>query len=389
MFSIEYRSKTFNEIFGHKVIINEMKKRSKDKNFPEVMILEGNSGCGKTTVGFIVAKLLNCKNPVKQDDEHYEPCNECASCQDVNNEKFNRDISFFDASNMSKDDVLKLEEIVSNFPFYDTNKVIVIDEAQELSKSGKGATLKLLEKKRNNVHFILCTMDKEALSDAIKRRGQVYLFKPVDKMDIAEYLAFILKKENLFDTINEEFLTEGIFLIAEASNGSPGLAISLLERCIMSELYTKDKIIQELGLVSNDISTNLLEKILKKDIAVFEDLKKIDLKEFYMKSYKIMNDALIWKISGYTDAEWKEKGARRLTQDINNLKSLLETFSNIKTDPYFKESSFWYELTKYFDKNDNFTYNSNGEKVYKLDTTPIEENVKKDYIEKFGRLPVR
>jgi DNA polymerase-3 subunit gamma/tau len=358
MFSIQYRSKTFNEVFGHKIIIDEMKKRSKDKNFPEVIILEGNSGCGKTTVGFIIAKLLNCKNPIIQDDGHYEPCNECESCKDINFEKFNRDVSFFDASNMSKDDVLKLEENVSNFPFYDTNKIIILDEAQELSKQGKGATLKLLEKKRKNVHFILCTMDKEALSDAIKRRGQVYLFKPVDKMDIAEYLAFILKKENLFNTINEEFLTEGIFLIAESSNGSPGVAISLLERCIMSELYTKDKIIVELGLVSNDISTNLLEKILKKDTEVFEDLKKIDLKEFFMKSFKIMNDALIWKISGFTDQEWKEKGAKRLTQNVDNLKCLLEVFNKIKVDPYFKESSFWFELTKYFDNNESFTYNN-------------------------------
>jgi len=353
MYSLQYRSKTFDDIYGHKTNVKEFKKRSENINFPDVMIMSGLSGSGKTTSAFMIAKLLNCKTPIKQADGHNEPCNECASCKDINEEKFSRDVFFKNASEMGKEDVNKLNDLVNNFPMFDKNIIIILDEAQELSKSGKGATLKLLEKTRKNVYFILCTMDSNAFDIAVKRRGQTYLFKEVSSDDIAEYLAFIVKKEGLFDTLPDEFIFKGLFFIANNSYGSPGYAVSILERCIAGEIYSEEDITRELGLVSDSVSTNILEKMLRTDKSVFEDLKSTELKELYFKSAKILREAYIYGVHGYISDDWKLPSAKTLSKNTSQLEKLIEMFYAVKSEPYFNENSFYVELIKYYKENEN------------------------------------
>jgi DNA polymerase III subunit gamma/tau len=352
-YSLQYKAKIFDEMIGQKLIINEFKRRSINKDFSPVMFMEGGSGLGKTTLAFIIAKILNCKNPIKRDG-YLDPCNKCQPCEDVNAEKFYRDSLFFDGSNMSKEDVLKIEKLASSSPMYDQNIIITIDEAQELSKSGKGAALKLLEKPRKNVYFILCTMDQNAFSTAIKRRGQYYKFKEVSIDEIADFLINIIKKEKLFESIDQEFIEKGIFTIAENCLGSPGLALSYLERCIYANLYKEEDIIKELGLISDSLTSNLLQRILDYDKDIFKEFSNIDLKEFFYKSFKILTDFKVFAISDWVDQEWKIKFYNVLKK-YDNIDKLIAYFQSMKTDPYFNENSFYLSIINFF--NDRISNN--------------------------------
>jgi DNA polymerase III gamma/tau subunit len=57
--------------------------------------------------------------------------------------------------------------------------------------------------------------------------------------------------------------------IAEYSSGSLRTAISLLERCIFSNIWTKEEMISDLGIVSSDAVADMLLKIFKKDYTLF------------------------------------------------------------------------------------------------------------------------
>ena len=140
----------WDDIVGQKGIVKEMKKRSKTMEFPEVMLFEGASGTGKSTMAFLIAALLSDKNPIVNKDGTKDPNPESPSSKAILEMRFNRDVIYKDASNMSKDDVLALQREVANAPMFDSVKVVIIDESQELSKAGRGATLALLEKKRKN-----------------------------------------------------------------------------------------------------------------------------------------------------------------------------------------------------------------------------------------------
>lgn len=335
----------FTDIIGQIRLINEMKNRSKDIDFSHTMILEGNSGSGKSTLASIVASLLNCHNPVKNEEGYYEPCGNCPSCQDIHGERFQRDVHFHDASTMGKEDVVDLEYKASSIPFHDKNNIIIIDEAQELSKKSFGVTLKLLEKKRPNTYFILCTMDTNAISKPIKDRGQTYKFWPVNSQTMAEYLFKITEELDTDKKIPDSFFQDGIFLISEYANGSVRAAIQNLERCLYGELYDKEIIEQELGLLSPDTLANLIMKLLTQDISFFSQLKNQEtIIDFYNKSWAALLEAkLVTKgaLDGVTIQPWKKKYHQQYMRYESIVDKILTLYQNVfEMSTYLKNDYF-------------------------------------------------
>jgi len=348
MYSIVHRPFTFNDIAGHVGIISELKSRSAEQNFSQVIVMEGMSGSGKSSISLIIAGILNCSNPVIESDKSYSPCGKCKSCLDIREERFGRDVLFMDASSMSKDDVLEIQNVVSTLPMYDRNRVIIIDEAQELSKAGKGATLKLLEKQRSNTYFILCTMNEKALDKAIKSRGQTYRLRAVNNSVIAEHLYKILCKEKLDEVVPAEFLTEGIFIIAENAGGNVREALQLLERAIYGKYYTVEAISNELGLFSFSSSMRLIFMLLDKNVDFFKDISSYDLKEFYYYSWKVLTGAKIYGASGYTDEAWKAQSLKKILK-YDTFNDLMNVYKNIAKDLYHLNTNlFQVLLSEYY-----------------------------------------
>lgn len=348
MLTLKYRPFSFDDIVGQKGIVSEMKKRSLEGNFPEVLIFEGESGTGKTTMAFIISALLNDNNPIEH-SKWIDPNPETPSCKAILEERFNRDVHFFDASSMGKDDVLKLENIINTAPMFDENKVIIIDEAQELSKAGKGVTLKLLEKKRKNAYIILCTMDINAFDKAVRSRGQLYTFRSPSSTDISEFLFNITQKEK--PDAPEAFFTEGLFTIAENCEGSVRLAVQSLERCLIGEFFTDAEIRAELGFISNEKLANMIIKILKKDTSVIKEILDFSSKEFFYKANKTLVESFIFNKTGYISADWKSKFAKQLGE-FSELSKLTEIFLDLSKERYYREELFLYELSKFLEKEE-------------------------------------
>lgn len=128
MITTDNRPFRFDDICGQKNIVREMKKRSIDMDFPPVMIFEGASGTGKSTLAFMIASLLSDPNPIVHEDGTKDPNPDSLSSKAVISTRFNRDISYKDASSMTKDDVLRLQSELANAPMFDKCKVVIIDE---------------------------------------------------------------------------------------------------------------------------------------------------------------------------------------------------------------------------------------------------------------------
>lgn len=337
----------FDDMIGQKGILSEMKKRSKTMEFPEVMILEGPSGVGKTTLAYIVAALLNDPNPIINKDGTRDPNPSSPSSIAIIDEKFNRDTRLYDASSMSKDDVVTLGRSIANAPMFDKNKIVIIDEAQALSKAGKGVTLELLEKKRKGTYIILCTMDINSFDKAVQSRGHVYKFRSPASSDIAEYLYELLKMQEIPDDPEvEEFFTKGLFLLAENCEGSIRMAIQNFERCLFGEFWTEEQIEHEFNFMSIEKLSTLVVKILEKDVSCIKEIKDYGAKDFYYKSLKILNDAFVYQLTKYSEQQWKERLAKQLMK--YSLEETIETLMAVDTGPYFREDLFFFQLAKLF-----------------------------------------
>jgi len=359
MLSSKHRPFSLADMVGQKGVRAEMKTRSVDGDFSPVMLFEGPPGTGKTTLAYIIAATMMCSSPVKSVDKHklefLSPCGKCVSCIDILEQRFSRDIIFSDASNMGKDGINQLKKVVDMQPMFDDIKIIIIDEAQELSKAGKGAALTLLEMKRENVYFILCTMDPDALpkSGGIRRRTSVYKFKPVGKQEIAERLFNILKMEEIVNIVPEIFITAGLFTIANYAEGDVATAIQCMDRCIKGGFYDEKTIVEEFGFITDQSIIDLISKMLKLDSSFFKDITQHDIKQFFFVSWKILTDIFRYHITSVVDAKWKERQYKALGKE-SNLPGLIKVYQEIYQRVYYSNlntSFFTSHILLYYENN--------------------------------------
>jgi len=351
LLTISDRPFAFNDMIGQKGIIKEMKKRSKDCDFPPVMIFEGPSGTGKTTLASIIAGLISDPNPIIHEDGTKDPNPESPACKAIRETKFNRDVLFKDGSKMGKEDIAELENQLMLAPRFDGKKVIIIDEAQALSKTAKGATLTLLEKRRKDTYIILCTMDIESFDKAVRSRGSSYKFKSPESTEIAEYLLNWTEKLNLpVDESMEEFYTKGLFTIAENCEGSVRTALQNFERCVQGQFFTVAEIEHEFGIMSNDKLGDLIELLCKRDPNAIKLIKEFGPKEFHYKLLKVLSDAYVMNATGYLDQQWKMRTSHRLSATVGRkgLENIISNMSNVDAMGYFREEVFFFQLVKSF-----------------------------------------
>jgi DNA polymerase III gamma/tau subunit len=332
---------------GQKGIITEFKKRSLAQNFPSVMIFAGESGTGKTTLANIVAALINDPDPINQ-KTHFDPNPQSPESKAILSEAYNQNTSFYDASRMSKEDVLKLEETAGSSSLFGGKTVLIIDEAQELSKTSKGVVLKLLEKKRNDTHIILCTMNPDAFDKSIRSRGLLYTFRSPTITDIATNLFNILDRKKI--AVPDSFLEKGLFLIAENCEGSVRMSVQMLERCLTGEFFTADEIAQEFGVMSLQKLGDIMFAIIRCEPQSFEMARKQDAREFFFSSYRFITDSLIYLRTKTADAEWKAEQYIRFQNCEPRLSELFSIYVDVEHNirSTFNSSYFFCRLSEYY-----------------------------------------
>jgi DNA polymerase III gamma/tau subunit len=347
MLALNQRPFCWDDICGQKAIVQEMKKRSLTGDFPSVLIFGGESGTGKTTVALIIAALLNDPHPLRGEG-CLNPNPESPESKAILNETFNMSCSMYDASRMVKEDVMRLEETASSASMFGGKRVLIIDECQELAKTSKGVTLKLLEKKRRDTYIILCTMNPDAFDKSVRSRGLYYQFRSPSCFDIAEYLFGLA--DRFGKNVPDSFIQEGLIAIAENCEGSVRMAVQNFERCLAGELYTAEEIQNAFGFLSNAKLFDTVSKILNQNIEVFRDIRTMDLKEFFYTSYKFISDCLIYQRTKTVDAAWKAEHYNRLANQQLRVTELFNLYADIdhKMGAYFRPAYCLARLSDFF-----------------------------------------
>ena len=142
----KYRSQTFGEMVGQKVISTTLRQAVESGKISHAYLFSGPRGTGKTSAAKIFAKAMNCPNQVDG-----EPCNHCDICRDITNGSLEDVIEIDAASNNGVDEIREIRDKSTYAPSRATYKVYIIDEVHMLSTGAFNALLKTLEEPTENV----------------------------------------------------------------------------------------------------------------------------------------------------------------------------------------------------------------------------------------------
>lgn len=213
-----FRPKKLSEIVGNEV--NNKLLLSVAKNGgPSTYIFAGAFGCGKTTTARLFSKMLQCKNLTS------DICGECEYCKlSYDNNPFYTEL---DSSMIGR--VEAIDDLYEDLTFVPNNRkrVIVFDEFHLTSRQAQSKMLKLFEDAPNNIYYILCTTDKNAILPTIISRSLTLNFNTKSKEEIIENLKSIAKERdiNLPDSVAN--------LIALRSKGHVRDAHKLFEKYLL------------------------------------------------------------------------------------------------------------------------------------------------------------
>ncbi len=261
----KYRPKTFSEVIGQEHVVKTLSSALLSGLISHAYLFYGPRGSGKTTVARLLAKALNCQNL-----QGYDPCNQCSSCQEINQGRAIDLIEIDAASHRGIDEIRELREGVKFVPTKSKYKVFIIDESHQLTKEAANALLKTLEEPPHHVIFILATTEIQKMIPTIVSRCQRFDFRKLTLEEILKKLEFIAKQENL------KIEKEALELIALNSGGSVRDAESLLDQ-VSSFCSSKSKIETSdlkdlLGMVDMAAVSQLTDLILEKKMDKALDL---------------------------------------------------------------------------------------------------------------------
>jgi DNA polymerase-3 subunit gamma/tau len=183
----------------------------------QAYLFSGPRGTGKTTTARILAKVLNCENPVEG-----EPCCVCDSCKAVE-VGTSYDVLELDAA--SNNGVQEIRDIIEAAALTSPgrHRVFILDEVHMLTRGAEAALLKTLEEPPAQVVFVLATTDPQKISETIRSRVQHLQFHllPVDELE--KYVRFVIKEAEL--TVDDD----AINMVLRQGAGSARDTLSALE----------------------------------------------------------------------------------------------------------------------------------------------------------------
>lgn len=378
----KYRPTNFNEVVGQDKVITVIKNEIINNRISHAYLFSGPRGTGKTTTAKIIAKLVNCTNPVNG-----ECCNKCDNCLNFKNSS---DIVEIDAaSNNGVDEIRELRDKVNLVPTNSKYKIYIIDEVHMLTTQAFNALLKTLEEPPAHVIFILATTEPHKIPLTVASRCQKFQFSKISNDEIVHRLSDIIKEENI--KLDNEILLE----IARLSDGGLRDAINMLDQLLAykSENITLMDVYNINSCVSYIDIYNFINNMMNNNaIEIVNFIEKIDsegknISKFIEELIVFLKDILLYK-SANINSEIEDKNTKiKELSDVlsenaiyNMIYSYNDTLNNIKLS---SNSIILFIVSTFKIINDNFiskknTIDNNKESISTKDIEKVVENVKKE-----------
>ena len=203
---LKYRPPSFAEFLGNEAVVDSLRSiLSRETGRQHAFLFTGPYGCGKTTLGKLVAKELGCGD---------------------------RDFHIYNTANTRGIDTIRTIDSQVDYAPMDPQgkvKVYLFDECHRLTKDAQNALLTLFEERCPSfVYFVLCTAEPQGVIPALKgsQRCATYTVSLLQRAKLIKLVTGVCEKEEV------ELAKDIIKKIASVAAGSPRKALNVLDSII-------------------------------------------------------------------------------------------------------------------------------------------------------------
>ena len=287
-------SSTQLNLYEHQEIFNHLSKLYLNNKLPNKILLSGEKGIGKATLGYHLINFV-----LSEDEEHsYDVENNKINLENKSfkliQNKSNPNFNLIDVAEDKKNiDINQIRELIVNLnksSFNNKKRFVLIDNIELLNLNSINALLKVLEEPNENINFILINNNKRVLPTLKSRCLNFKIFLTNDQsIEIVNKLI----NDDVYNFINQDlvnyFTTPGKLyeLLKLAENFDLDLKDynldTFLQSLISSKNYKKNKPI--IQLIYSFIEVYFRNNISTKNIKLFHlyhyFLKKINDTKIY------------------------------------------------------------------------------------------------------------
>ncbi|AOY87529.1 DNA polymerase III subunit gamma/tau [Marinobacter salinus] len=252
----KWRPRTFEDMVGQEHVLQALIHALESQRLHHAYLFTGTRGVGKTTIGRLLARCLNCETGITP-----KPCGECSSCREIQEGRFVDLIEIDAASRTGVDDMRELTDNVQYAPSRGRYKVYLIDEVHMLTNQSFNAFLKTLEEPPDHVKFLLATTDPQKLPVTVLSRCLQFNLKRMTPEHIAGHLQHVLGAEEI------PFEESALWLLARAADGSMRDALSLTDQAIAfgNQRLAASDVSNMLGTIDQRDVERLVNALVERD----------------------------------------------------------------------------------------------------------------------------
>ena len=167
-----FTPETLDDLFGLDYLKESLRNYLSSEQVGHPLLFEGEKGCGKTTLAYIIAK-------------------EFGAVPDA--------IRHVNCGYYTKIDDMRKEIDNFNSPSLFDKQVFILDEIHRLTKNAQDAWLIPLDEKNldPNRLVIICTTNTEEVKDVLLRRFLRYKVSPISQKEALNYINFVCKENEI------------------------------------------------------------------------------------------------------------------------------------------------------------------------------------------------